>query len=183
MRCEEMRDHIIEIVYDEGGSSPANIEAQEHVRICAACRGEVEELRNTRKYLQFWKDEAPLRKVKIAECNSPAPSRFNWNYLRYGAIAAMVVLSFLALINAQITWNRDGFAFSTRLIPGRESMPDAYTKSEVRDLMKRALDDSESRMNEASYLMMQKMLDTVEQDRLVDFRLVRGHAARIQNNN
>ena len=38
--------------------------------------------------------------------------------------------------------------------------------------MKQALDDSELRMNETNYLMMQKMLDTVEQDRWMDLRLV-----------
>lgn len=183
MRCEEIRERFIEFVYDEGGDSPASVEVREHLRTCADCCGELQELRDTRKYLQLWKDEAPLRSVKISGRDALMPRRFNWKYPRYAAIAAMVVLCFLALVNSQITWNRNGFTFSTRLIPGRESGQDYYTKSEVRDLMKRALDDSELRTNETSYLMMQKMLDTVEQDRWTDLRFVRGHAAPIQNRN
>ena len=49
--------------------------------------------------------------------------------------------------------------------------------------MKRALDDSKFEMNEANYLMMQKMLDTVEQDRLMDLRLTRAQAAQNRNRN
>lgn len=183
MRCEEIREHFIEFVYDEGGDSPEAVEAREHLRTCSACRGELEELKHTRKYLQLWKDEAPLRNVTIAGRDSIVPPRFEWKYLRYAAIAAMAVLCFLALSNTRISWNHDGFTFSTSLIAGRASSQDYYTKSEVRNMMKRALDDSEINMSETNYLMMQKMLDTVEQDRWMDLRLVRNQLAQTQNKN
>jgi hypothetical protein len=105
------------------------------------------------------------------------PSKpIGWRYLRYAAIAAMVVLSFLAVTNMQISWNGNGFSLSTHLLPAKESARDYYTKSEFRDIMKRALDDSEVRTNETSYLMMQKLLDTVERDRWMDLRLARPRA-------
>jgi hypothetical protein len=183
MNCDEIREHFFESIYDEGGDSPASAEVREHLRTCSACRIELEELRNTRKYLQLWKDEDPLRKVTIAEPDALASRRFDWKYLRYAAIAAMVVLCFLALANTQITWDRAGFSFSARVFTGPVSARDYYTKSEVRDIMKQALDDSEFRMNETSRLMVLKMLDTVEQDRWMDLRLVRDHEASIQNRN
>jgi len=183
MNCDEIREHFFEFIYDEGGDTPATAEVREHLRTCSACRIELEELRNTRNYLQLWKDEDPLRKVKIAGPGPLASRKFDWKYLRYAAIAAMVVFCFLALANTQITWNKEGFSFSTRLFAGHESAQDYYTKSEVRDIMKRALDDSELRMTETSLLMVQKALDTVEQDRWMDLRLVRSHEALNQNRN
>jgi hypothetical protein len=183
MNCDEIREHFFEFIYSEGGDSPASAEVQEHLRTCSACRMELEELSTTRKYLQLWKDEDPLRKVKIDGPGALASRKFDWKYLRYAAIAAMVVFCFLALANTQITWNKEGFSFSTRLFAGHESAQDYYTKSEVRDIMKQALDDSEFRMNETSLLMVQKALDTVEQDRWMDLRLVRSHEALNQNRN
>ncbi len=183
MQCEEIREHWIDFIYHEGGDSPVVHEMREHLRTCSACRAELEELKQTRNYLQLWKDEAPLRTLSTADNRFGAPRRFNWKYPRYAAIAAMVMLCFLALANTQISWNSHGFSFSTRLFGGNESARDYYTKSEVRDIMKRALDDSELRMNETSYLMMQKMLDTVEQERWTDLRLVNNRATSIQNSN
>jgi hypothetical protein len=183
MRCEEVRDHFIEFVYDEGDDSPLKLEAREHLRTCSACQGELEELKRTQKYLQLWKDEDPLRNIVIAGQKANLHRRSNWKYPRYAAIAAMILLCFLALANTQVTWNRDGFSLRTRLFSGNELTQDYYTKSEVRDIMKRALDDSELQITETNYLMMQKMLDTVEQDQLMDLRLARGNRASNHNKN
>jgi anti-sigma factor RsiW len=183
MNCDEIREHFPEFIYDEDGDPSSSAAVREHLHTCSACRIELEELRSTRKYLQLWKDEEPLRKVTIAEPESSASRKFEWKYVRYAAIAAMVILCFLALANTRITWDREGFSFSTRFFAGPVSAQDYYTKSEVRDIMKQALDDSEFRMNETSRLMVLKMLDTVEQDRWMDLRLVRDHETTIQNRN
>jgi hypothetical protein len=181
MRCDEMQEHIINFVYNEGGAPPANNEILAHLRTCTTCREELRELRQTRKYLQLWKDEPP---TQSCAATLPRPIRqrdFDWKYLRYAAIAAMVVITILAVANMQIVWSKNGFSFSTRLFPSQQKARDYYTKTELRTLLKEALDDSESRTNEMNYLMIQKMLDTVEQDRWIDLRLIRNHSA--QNNN
>jgi hypothetical protein len=179
MRCDEIQEHIIDFIYDEGGTRPPNTEMEEHLRTCAACREELRELRQTRKYLQLWKDEPPRRSVTIA-----TPERaFGWKHLRYAAIAAMIVISILAAANTQISWSRSGFLFSTHLFPWHNAERDYYTKAELRNILKQALDDSESRTNEMNYQMMQKMLDTVEQDRWLDLRLIRSHSVQNQNKN
>jgi hypothetical protein len=96
-------------------------------------------------------------------------------------VAAMILMAFLALANSQITWNKDGFTFSTQLWGERSAEKDYYTKTELRSILKRALDDSEFRTNEINYLMMQKILDTVEQDRWRDLRLIRHQAPQARN--
>jgi len=182
MRCDEIKEQLIGFVYDEESISPANAEIQEHLRICPACREEIAELKQTRKYLQLWKDESPLRSVALARHKAIAPPSAGRRYLGYAAIAAMAILCFMALANVQITWDKNGFAFSTHLFPQQHPQQNVvpqnyYTKSEVRDLMKNASDYT----NETNYLMMQKMLDTIDQDRWRDMRLIRGQAAKDRN--
>ncbi len=181
MRCEEIQERFVEVLYDEGSSESADL--REHLRTCASCRAELDELRQARKSLGLWKDEPPLRSIAVAGRKPLVPAASGWGYLRYAAVAALAVISLLAIANTQVTWNKEGFSFSARLWPGPESRKDYYTKDEMRDLLTRALDDSESRINETNYLMMQKVLDTVEQDRWMDLNLIRDRAAGYQNKN
>jgi hypothetical protein len=179
MKCDEIQERFLDILYDESGTAPSDPEVKEHILACPECRRSLEQLQQTRKILALWKDETPLRNVEIPR---HVPNTFGWRYLRYAAIAAMVVMSFLALTNMQVSWNKNGFSLRTRLLPEKEAAGDYYTRSELRDIVKRALDDSESRMNETNYLMMQKLLDTVERDRWMDLRLIRGRADKVNRN-
>jgi hypothetical protein len=181
MRCDEIRENFVDLLYDE--MSAANLEVKNHLQTCLECRREFEELRQARKYLQEWKDESPLRSISIAGQESRAKHTNYWKYLRYGAVAAMVLICLLAVANTELTWTRDGFSFRTGLFRRAPEPAKFYTKSEVRDLMKRALDDSEMRTNETNYLMLQKMLDTVEQDRWMYSRSSRGSIPRGGNRN
>jgi predicted amidophosphoribosyltransferase len=183
MRCDEIQEHIIDFLYDEGNARSINADVWKHLRTCPSCRKELEELRETRKYLQLWKDEPPLRSVTISGRREIPRRQFVRRYFRYAAIAAMAAVSFLALANTQITWNKNGFLFSTHLFAWNGGERNYYTKTELRNLMKQALDDSEFRINEANYLMVQKMLDMVEQDRWMDLHLARGRAAQNQSRN
>ena len=142
MRCNEIQERYIDLLYNE--SDTAASEIKEHILACSECRQALEQLQETRKVLALWKDESPLRRFEMPRQILPKP--VGWRYLRYAAIAAMVLLSFLAVTNMQISWNKNGFSLSTRLLPGKEPARDYYTKSEFRDVMKRALDDSEVRM-------------------------------------
>jgi hypothetical protein len=176
MSCDEIEEQLVDFVYDEGGVPPAN-EVQEHLRACPACREKVDELKQTRKYLQLWKDEPPLRSILIAKRERIVNKNIGLRYLRYGAIAAMVLISLLALANTQVSWNKNGFTFSTHFFAQHNTEQDYYTKAESRDLIKEVLEYS----NETNYLMIQKVLDTVEQDRWRDIRLIRDQAAKNRN--
>jgi predicted anti-sigma-YlaC factor YlaD len=179
MSCDEIREQLVDLVYDEGGVLPAGSEVKEHLRICPACREEVEELKRTRNYLHLWKDEPPLRSISIARQERVINKNASLRYLRYAAVAAMVLISLLALANTQVSWNKNGFTFSTHFFAQHNTEQDYYTKAEMRDLMKETLNYT----NETNYLMIQKVLDTVEQDRWRDIHLIRDQVAKNQNRN
>jgi hypothetical protein len=181
MRCDEIQEHLIDLLYDEGGASQENSELRDHLLSCPACRGEYEELQQTRKHLGIWKDESPPRSVSIPRSEFLLSRRRSRNYLRYAAIAAMVLLCFLIFADAEITLNRNGFSYRSHLFARNAAERDYYTKNEARDLLKRALDDSELRTNEVSYMMARKILDTVERERWVEMRLERANTARNRN--
>jgi len=179
MRCDQIQERIVELLYNDGGTPPSEI--QDHVRTCPACRRELEELEQTRKHLQAWKDEAPLRSVAITRREGLLKRKTGWSYAGYAAIAAMALICFLALANTEITVNRNEFKFSTSLFSKKNIRQDYYTKEEARELMKRALDDSELRMSEINYLMVQRMLDTVEQEQQMDLRFMRTKSTQNSN--
>jgi predicted anti-sigma-YlaC factor YlaD len=173
MRCEEIKERLVDLLYDESRTLHADAELRAHVDSCPACRKELEELGSARTALSQWKDEAPLRPVALPGLRRSAPrwAAF-WPVARKVAMAAAVLLAFLALTNAEVSWEK-----------GRFSGSDHYTKSETRDLVRRALDDTESRVYETNYLMMQRVIDTMDQERWSEMRqvTVRGSDSRIKN--
>jgi len=183
MRCEEIRERFIDLLYDERGTPPASPGLRAHIDSCPTCQRELQELRGVQESLRGWQDEALLRPVSLPrhEREMSIRSWTAWRFLRYAAIAAMVVLSFLALANADISLGK--FTFKTHLLPRSESRSDYYTKAEVRDLLKRVLDDSEFRMIETNQLMMQRLMDTLDQDRVRDLRLIRNLTFQSRGNN
>jgi hypothetical protein len=82
-----------------------------------------------------------------------------------------------------VTWDQGHFSFRTSLLPASTSSHAYYTKAETRDLVRRAIDDTESRMTETNYLMMQRMMDTMDQERWSEMRLVKsqGNDIRVKN--
>jgi anti-sigma factor RsiW len=173
MSCDEIREQLIDLVYEEEGGLTADSKVREHLRTCAACREEVEELKRTRQYLQLWKDELPLKSVALARREKATVKNAAFRYVRYAAVAAMAFIALLAIANARMSWTKDGFTFSTHLFTPQNEEKDYYTRAEVRKLM--------NYTNETNYLMIRKMVDTLDQDRWNDIRLMRNQAAKNQN--
>lgn len=153
MRCDEIRERFVELLYDDTGASGEKDDLRAHVDACPSCRAQIEELREVRGLLREWRDEPPLRPIAIPDVRPVEPARVRRfdsglrTLVRYGAIAAALVLAFLA----GVTYRSSTSATY-------------YTKSEVRELIKRALDDSEVRLNETTNLKLQRVLDTVENE-------------------
>lgn len=183
MRCEEIQERFIDLLYHKRGAETANPELQAHLSSCPRCRKELDGLEQVRETLKQWQDEAPLRPVLVPRADRARRRLMPWNILQYAATAALVVLAFLALANAEISWNNQGFTFKTHLTSGRSSNSDYYTKAELRDILKQVLDDSESRSIQTNYEMIQRMMDTVEQERWQDLRLVRRYSPASSNRN
>ena len=183
MRCEEIQERFIDLLYHKQGTETASSELQAHLNSCPRCRKELDGLVQVRETLRKWEDESPLHPVYLPRDHRVRRRLMPWSILRYAATAALVVLAFLALANAEISWNNQGFTFKTHLTSGRLSSSDYYTKAELRDILKQVLDDSESRTIQANYEMIQRMLDTVEQERWQDLRLVRRYSPAGSNRN
>ena len=184
MRCDEIKERLVDLLYDEGRTRSADPELQAHVQSCPSCRRELDELGGVRATLNLWADETPLRPVVLpTPRKDPARWASIWPVARRFAMAAAVLLAFLALTNAEVTWEQGRFSFRTSLMPAAASGSHYYTKSETRDLVREALDDTESRMTETNYLMMQRVMDTMDQERWSETRFVkgRGNDSRVKN--
>jgi hypothetical protein len=178
MKCGEIQEQIVELLYSEKGTPSASPELMDHVSSCPACRKALEELKAVQRSLKLWKDEPPARSFAIpGVVRSWRPKRFlAAPVLRYAGIAAMLVITLLALANLEITRKNGEFSLSMHLLGAGRPSVDYYTRSQVRDLLKQVMDDSESRQTETNYLMIQQLLDTVEHDRLVDLRYIRSQS-------
>jgi hypothetical protein len=173
------------LLYEEPETISADSALREHVNSCADCRRELQELQDTRRALELWKDEKPLRSIAVLRADKTSRHTFGtmWQMMRFGAIAALVLLSILALANTRLTWSNQGVSFSTHLFSSGGSSADYYTKAEVRDILKGSLDDSEARIFETNSLMIQEALDTMEKEQYAYFRLARPKGSQKQNVN
>jgi hypothetical protein len=183
MRCEEIRERFIDLLYDEHGTPPASPELRAHIDSCPMCQQELQGLRGVQESLRGWKDEELLRPVSLPRHGREISIR-SWTalkFMRYAAIAAMLVISFLALANAEISLGK--FTFKTHLFPRSAIGSEYYTRAEVRDLLKRALDDTEFRMIETNQLMIQQLMGTLDQERVSDLRMIRNLAFQNRGKN
>ena len=185
MRCDEIQERFVDLLYRERGTATASPELRAHLSSCPQCRKDLDELERVRDTLKQWQDESPLRPVLLPRGEKPRNRHrlMPWNVMRYAAVALLIALAFLALANAEISWNNQGFAFKTRLFSGKPPGPEYYTKAEMRDLLKRVLDDSESRMIQANYEMIKQMMDTMDQERWLELRLVHRNSTPNINRN
>lgn len=186
MRCDEIQERFVDLLYNERGTPAASPELVAHLNSCPTCQGQLEGLRAVQGALRLWSNEAPVRHVTIpATPPQVLPFRPRVTALRigrYAAIAAMVTLAFLALANAEIMWNERGFTFRTHLWPG-VVRADYYTKNEMRDILIKVLDQSEDRLTETNRLMMLRMLETIEQQQQRDLLLLSNKFSRMQSHN
>ncbi len=174
MQCNEIRERFVDLLYDEKGTPSASPELRDHLRICASCQQELAELKDLQVTLKVWKDERPIRPVVIPHAE-PADRRMRfpvWNALRYAAIAALVTLAFLGISNADIRWDQNGFSFRTSLLPKTAAKPlpapDYYTKEQMLEVVNRSTADSQA----FNLMMMQRMMETMEQENGADLRYV-----------
>jgi hypothetical protein len=174
MRCDDIRERFVELLYDEAGTPSASSELRAHVRSCPSCRQQLDELKEVQGSLREWKEESLLRPIVVPQVIRTPPLRARqsdfgfWAFARYAAIAACMLLAFFA-----------GLAYQSL-----SKNSDVYTKTEVRELVRKALYDTEMRLNETTNLKLQKVLDTVENEQgYIYGRLTRFQSERTRNKN
>jgi hypothetical protein len=169
MQCNEIKERFIELLYQEPGTPSASPELQAHLSSCPACQKELAGLKELQATLKLWQDEPPMRPTVIPR-PEPVFSRILfpvWKVVRYPAIAALVILAFLGLSNAQIRWDKDGFSFKTGLRP-QAVQADYYTRDEMKGILENVIDIS----GRDNFRMMQYMLNTVDAEQAMELRAI-----------
>ncbi len=185
MRCDEIKERFVDLLYDERGTPPASPELKAHIDSCPNCRRELDELRELRGVLRGWEDEKPLRPVWIPEAQrAPARPRFSFlRVVRYAGIAALVVLALLAVSNAEFTRTRDGFSFKTHAFSRDFHSSDYYTKAEVKKIVKEAIRDSEAYQMESNNQQLNAALDLIDKQMGQELRYVRSRYTQSKSKN
>ena len=168
MKCDEIQESFVDLLYREPGAPAASQELLEHIRCCPACQKELAGLQELQSTLKIWQDEPPLRPVLLPRSGSARASvRIPiWRAVRFAAAAALMILAILGLSNAQITWDRSGFSFRTSIL-SRPALPtDYYTREEMNTILKAVMGDS----REYNWRMMQLLRDTIDQEHNSDLR-------------
>ncbi len=179
MQCSEIQERFLELLYQETEAPAVDPELRVHIDSCPACRKQLSDLRDLQETLKAWEDEPPLRPVRIPGASRRPFWSALWSPLRYAAIAALVALGFLGLANANITWDSNGFSFRTHLISRAPLPSDYYTKEEMQAILEWMRADSQ----EANFQMMNRWLDTIDQERATDIHFLTSQIREIRNKN
>ena len=177
MRCDEIRERLIDLLYDERGTPAASPELRAHVDSCPDCRKELDELRSVRGALRTWEDETPLRPVRVPAAEEPRPVPWfsPFRVMGFALKAAVVVLAFLALANSELSWTREGFSFKTHAFSRDLPRNDYATRAETLKVLKLALRDSEAYMREENAQQLNAALDLVDKQMGQQMRYVQTH--------
>jgi len=146
MRCEEVRDRLVE--YLDGGGTSGGRGIADHLAGCAACRGEYEALRDTLRLVKevresdpgaaFWRENRDAIRTAVARAGGPRARRGLWRLpavFRPGIpaigrpsavlLTALIVLSGLfALRDSRVP--RPGDATDGISAPDRAILGEAY---------------------------------------------------------
>jgi hypothetical protein len=177
MRCDEIRERLVDLLYDEKDTPTASPELNAHVDSCPNCRKELEELRGLQAALHTWQDEPPLRPVRIpvSEKARAVPWFSPFRMLGFAVKAAVVVVAFLALWNAELTWNRDGFSFKTHAFSRGLPRSEYATRAETLRVLKQALRESEAYMRDENAQKLNAALDLVDRQMGLEMRYLESH--------
>ncbi len=185
MRCDEIRERFVDLLYDERGTPAASPELKAHIDSCPSCRKELDDLKALRGVLRTWEDELPIRPVRLPELRSaPTVHRFSiFKVVRYAGIAALVVLAFLALSNAEFTRTADGFSFKTHAFSREIPQGEYITKAEMLRVVKEAIRDSEAYMTESTAQQINAALDLVDKQMGQELQYVRSRYSQSRTKN
>jgi len=132
MKCKDVQNHLIDLVYDEADPQ-TEPSVREHLESCDHCRAVLEEMQETAEMLSRWEDaDAPATHIFMHEPVSPLRSLGSFFSGRCTlrklslAIPALLLLLFLGLSAANFNARFDGgrWHISMSLLPG----PDAASE-------------------------------------------------------
>ncbi|MBI4455052.1 MAG: hypothetical protein HY644_04045 [Acidobacteria bacterium] len=174
MYCQQCRQQLLELVYEEGIRPRRRLELLDHVDSCPMCHEEYTELLESRALLQEWPDEELSWGLCINLNYQTSPLRrwfaaALWSWLRWpvfrGATAALLLLvAVLAITQSEFFWNEGGLTVRAHLWKGNGNvvMSNAMSQEELLSTIDRIIAESEQRQNKLFGTAMIKMYEDLE---------------------
>ena len=190
MNCEETRQYFMDLIYpEEQMFMPSGF--KEHFAGCSLCATEYLRLLETRRALNQWPDEEPIRQLVFAEApkeRQPVP-RLRWLSWRPAPALAFgftVLLVFLALMRIHISWENGRFSLQSGLIfseSGRNLAAQSQPgQADLLQAVDRMLNESEQRQNQQMLVLLQRISDNLEFKQQMDMYQVRDDLGLMRQN-
>ena len=188
MKCKEMPQHLVSLIYGELDASDEK-GVRTHLKTCAACQKIYEELESTSNVLAQWEDAKP--RMNWVFVNEPTPPWRRWResirQVRWGArlalgipAAAALVFLCLAVFNFRADYQDGSWSVAFSLTPQKQAQArDAQLaetfrqmQSETLLLVSRMIEESEYRQQRQNSLVMAQLVQDVEQRRRQDLNIL-----------
>jgi hypothetical protein len=165
MQCQECKEQILELVYEEGIRPRRKLELLDHVDSCPLCHEEYTELLESRAILQEWPDENITWNLQVRpdlEARFLPSSRFRrwlpsgpiwprqlWPVFQGAFTGLLLLVAVLAISQSAFTWNEHGLTVQARLWKSRAApvAANAANQQQLLELVDRMIAASEERQN------------------------------------
>ncbi|MBI3939527.1 MAG: hypothetical protein HY315_01715 [Acidobacteria bacterium] len=172
MHCEECREQMLELIYEEGIRPRRRLELLDHVDGCPLCHEQYTALLESRALLQEWPDEEPAWGLRVnPDYRVPAVRRwlapfrgvgFSWPVFKGALVVLLALVALLAISQSQFSWKNGGLTVHAQLWKGGNSGPETLSSQELLTLVDRMLAESEQRQNKLFGTALIKMWEDLE---------------------
>ena len=175
MHCQECKEELLDLIYEEGIRPRRGLELLEHVDRCPLCHEEYATLLESRSLLQEWPDQEASWSLRVDPNHSAGRSaarwsrlrsglRPSWPLLRHAAMALLAIMVVLAAAQSRLEWRDGGLTVQARLwkSSGAEPTGEALKQQELLKAVDQIIAESEQRQNQLFGMALVKMYEDLE---------------------
>ncbi|MBI2821994.1 MAG: hypothetical protein HYX74_07195 [Acidobacteria bacterium] len=173
MQCEECREHLLELIYEEGIRPRRRLELMNHVDGCPMCHEEYATLLESRALLQEWPDEEPAWSLRVDPGYGTARARGWLSFgpwclsrplLRRAALALLLLVALLAASQSRLTWTDGQLTLHARLwkSSGMAETAQGMNPQELLSTVDQMIAESEQRQNKLFGTALIKIWEDME---------------------
>jgi hypothetical protein len=157
MDCQECKEQLLDLIYEEGIRPRRRLELLTHVDLCPGCHDEYTALLQSRAVLQEWPDENLSWSLRVDPPSAPIqPRRLQgavawrpaWASVNGAVLAVLLLVAVLAVTQSRVTWRSGALTLQAHLWKSADA-PGSYEVS-PQDLLAevdRMIAESEQRQN------------------------------------
>lgn len=174
MHCDECKQQLLELIYEEGVRPRRKLELLDHVDSCPMCHEEYTTLLESRALLQEWPDEDVSWSLRVDpnyQTSSPLRRWFpvgawlqpSWPAARAALAGLLVLVAVLALTQSRITWDEGGLTVHARFWRNENAgFGGGMTQQDFLATVDRMIADSEQRQNKLFGTALIKVYEDLE---------------------